>query len=123
MTRTITAATLALVLGAAPAALADGHESTALTIYSSAEPGAIPPEMYRPTPGYNPGYTWQNIPGYAVVRHGRTLDIEQGVSELLFKDVAALLSVAKVPFLASPGCRKWTCMSTAAGTTRWLARS
>jgi len=78
-------------------AAADG---TALTIYSSAQPGAIPAEMYRPVPGgSNYGYSRNNqIPGYAVVKQLRDLSIEKGVSELSFSGVAALLDPTTVMF-------------------------
>ncbi|MEM9373847.1 MAG: DUF4139 domain-containing protein [Planctomycetota bacterium] len=84
------------LIAAAGSTLAD---ETALTIYSSARPGAIPPEMYRPTPGAsqyrNP---WNQIPGYAMVKQERSLDIERGVSEISFLDVAALLDPTTVRF-------------------------
>lgn len=94
--RTTTIALLAGLAGLSPAALADG---TALTIYSTATPGAIPPELYRPTPGQNVyGGRWNQIPGYAMVRQDRTLDIERGVSTVSFQDVAALLDPTTVRF-------------------------
>ena len=79
-----------------PAALADG---TALTIYSTATPGAIPPEMYRPTPGQN-NYRnpWGQVPGYAMVKQQPTLDIGRGVSTVSFQNVAALLDPTTVRF-------------------------
>lgn len=84
------------LIAAAGSALAD---DTALTIYSTARPGAIPPEMYRPTPGAsqyrNP---WNQIPGYAMVKQERSLDISRGVSEISFLDVAALLDPTTVRF-------------------------
>ncbi len=84
------------LIGAAASALAD---DTALTIYSTATPGAIPPEMYRPTPGAgqyrNP---WNQIPGYAMVKQERSLEIGRGVSEISFLDVAALLDPTTVRF-------------------------
>jgi len=48
---------LALAVSAAclstttPLLAADDSSATAITIYSSAQPGAIPPELYRPLPG------------------------------------------------------------------------
>ena len=74
---------------------------TALTIYSTATPGAIPAEWYRPVPGQSQGYgynRYNQIPGYAVIRQDRTLDIDQGFSELKFTDVAALLDPTTVRF-------------------------
>lgn len=98
--RTRTAATLAIatLAGLVPGALGDG---VALTIYSTATPGAIPPEMYRPTPGqnrYGYGNPWGEIPGYAMIRQDRTVDVERGVAQLSFTDVAALLDPTTVRF-------------------------
>lgn len=74
---------------------------TALTIYSTATPGAIPAEWYRPVPGQSQGYgynRYNQIPGYAVIRQDRTLGIDQGYSQLKFTDVAALLDPTTVRF-------------------------
>lgn len=89
-------ALLAATGGLTPALFADG---TALTIYSTATPGAIPPEMYRPTPGQS-GYRnpWNQVPGYAMIRQERTLDVKGGVSTVSFQDVAALLDPTTVRF-------------------------
>ena len=75
------------------------EESTAITIYSSAEPGAVPPELYRPVvgQGYNP-YQFQGIPGYAVVRQDRPMILPEGRSEQRYTDVAALLDPTTVRF-------------------------
>jgi hypothetical protein len=64
----------------------------ALTIYSSARPGAIPPELYRH------GGRGQNIPGYAVVRHERDLSLERGRNTVRYTDVAALIDPTTVTF-------------------------
>lgn len=77
---------------------------TTITIYSSALPGAIPADAYRPVPpsmGANRGYNpWQGqpIPGYAVVKAERTIPLRQGRQELRFTDVAALLDPTTVAF-------------------------
>lgn len=97
-TRSTLALACTLLAGAAAHADADG---VSLTIYSTATPGAIPPEMYRPTPGqnrYGYGNPWNQIPGYAMIRQDRTLDINAGVSQLTFTDVAALLDPTTVRF-------------------------
>lgn len=93
---------LALTAAAGSAIAADG---TALTIYSTATPGAIPPEMYRPTPGqpagqgYNAyGQPFGQIPGYAVIKQQRDLQIAAGVGTVEFTDVAALLDPTTVRF-------------------------
>ncbi len=98
LTRSTLALACTLLAGAAAHAQADG---VSLTIYSTATPGAIPPEMYRPTPGqnrYGYGNPWNQIPGYAMIRQDRTLDIDAGVSQLTFTDVAALLDPTTVRF-------------------------
>jgi hypothetical protein len=89
-------AMLAAGAGVAPATHAGG---TALTIYSTATPGAIPPEMYRPTPGQN-NYRnpWGQIPGYAMVKQQPTLDLDSGVSTVSFQNVAALIDPTTVRF-------------------------
>ncbi len=96
---TIKALTIAAtLLGMSGLALAD---DTALTIYSTAAPGAIPAEWYRPVPGQSQGYgynRYNQIPGYAVIRQDRTLEIDKGLSELKFTDVAALLDPTTVRF-------------------------
>ncbi|MEX0876388.1 MAG: hypothetical protein WD114_02920 [Phycisphaerales bacterium] len=86
-----------LIAALAGQALAD---DTAVTIYSTAQPGAIPADLYRPVPGGGSvGYSnYNRIPGYAIVKQSRTLDIEEGVSELSFQGVAALLDPTTVMF-------------------------
>jgi hypothetical protein len=75
------------------AAMAQAPASgNALTIYSSARPGAIPPELYRH------GGRGQNIPGYAVVRHERDLTLERGRNTVRYTDVAALIDPTTVTF-------------------------
>ena len=69
--------------------LAASAAGDALTIYSSAQPGAIRPEQYR-----NGG----RVPGYAVVRHLRTLELEHGTNTVRFADVAALIDPTTVSF-------------------------
>lgn len=99
---------MVLLLGA-QAAPADEPSSTALTIYSTAEPGAVSPEMYRPLPG-NAAYpvaVGSNLPGYAVIKQERDLPIEKGRSTLRFTDVAALIDPTTVSF---------TSLTDAAGT-------
>ena len=54
---------VSLALATVHGASAAEPTANALTIYSSAQPGAISPDMYR----Y--GGQGNNVPGYAVVRH------------------------------------------------------
>lgn len=94
---------LALATGLATN-LAVALDSTSLTIYSTTYPGGIPADMYRPVPphmaqyGYYYNYGQQRIPGYAVVRQNRDLDIAPGRSTLTYTDVAALLDPTTVRF-------------------------
>jgi hypothetical protein len=94
-----------LALGAQAAFAADGS-ATAITIYSSAQPGAISPEFYRPIPGQGVPNAMA-VPGYALVRDDREMKIKQGRSQLSFTDVAALIDPTTVTFtsLSDPGTR------------------
>ncbi|HXZ52584.1 MAG TPA: hypothetical protein VEH51_11330 [Burkholderiales bacterium] len=79
----------ALLMALAPLVAAAGD---ALTIYSSAQPGAIRPEQYRD------GISAQAVPGYAVVRHLRELELKPGRNTVRFSDVAALIDPTTVSF-------------------------
>ena len=52
---------------------------TALTIYSNAAPGAVSPDLYR-TPGRG------SVPGYAVIRQERDLDLNKGRNAVRFTE-------------------------------------
>jgi len=80
---------LTLCLLAFPLAAAAAGD--ALTIYSSAQPGAIRPEQYRDGGG-------GAVPGYAVVRHLRELELVPGQNTVRFSDVAALIDPTTVAF-------------------------
>jgi hypothetical protein len=82
------------------------HAETAITIYSSAQPGAISPEFYRPIPGQGVPNA-MSVPGYALVRDDRDMKIKQGRSQLSFTDVAALIDPTTVTFssLTDPSTR------------------
>jgi hypothetical protein len=70
-----------------------------LTVYSSAQPGGIPAEWYRPLPGI--GSPPANaLPGFALVRLDRDLELERGRSTFKLTDVAALLDPTTVQFLS-----------------------
>ena len=82
----------ALAVAAALSSLhAPAHAGDALTIYSNARPGAIAPELYRQ------GARGQ-IPGYAMVRHERELQLTRGRNTVRFTDVAALIDPTTVTF-------------------------
>jgi len=99
---------LPLVIGtlcAGVATAAEPRESNdSITIYSSLQPGAVSPELYRPVAGRNLG---GQVPGYAIIRHDRSYDIEKGLHPLRVSDVAALIDPTTVTFssLDEPGTR------------------
>ena len=84
---------LSLSLAAAFAAVAAEPVANSLTIYSSAQAGAVPAEMYRY--GGQQGYA---VPGYAVVRHEREIELKAGRNDLRFTDVAGLIDPTTVSF-------------------------
>ncbi|MBM2854590.1 MAG: hypothetical protein HW417_1518 [Steroidobacteraceae bacterium] len=86
---------LAGALMAASALAADPQ--TALTVYSSAQPGGIPAEWYRPLPGMGTPQA-SALPGFALVRVDRDLELARGRSTLKFTDVAALIDPTTVQF-------------------------
>lgn len=96
----LTALSLAVAAATAPAAhsqnvaaaVAAPAGGTALTIYSTAQPGAIPPELYR---GGNRGGA---VPGYGVVRAERDLALTRGRNTVRFTDVAAFIDPTTVQF-------------------------
>ncbi|MCW5570451.1 MAG: hypothetical protein KIT78_05095, partial [Steroidobacteraceae bacterium] len=78
---TLLAAGLALATGA-PAADPGG---TSITIYSSAQPGGVPAEFYRPLPGGGVP-NGMAVPGYAMVRDMRTMQLAAGRSSVRYTD-------------------------------------
>lgn len=91
-------------LGLALVAQAD----TALTVYSSAAPGEVRAAQYRPRVGVAPDpNAGENVPGYAIVRQTREVQLQAGRSALRFTDVAALIDPTTVTFtsLTDPAAR------------------
>ena len=72
-------------------------DDTALTIYSSQQPGAISPDFYRPLPGAGVPPA-NSVPGYAMVRQDRSITLPAGRSTQRFSDVAALIDPTTVTF-------------------------
>jgi len=75
--------------------------STSLTIYSTAAPGAVPPELYKPgsaTERYGPEDVIRMIPGYSIVKQERNIDLKPGRNEIRFTDVAAQIEPTTVSF-------------------------
>jgi hypothetical protein len=96
--RAAASAALALALGiVTPVAAQDAAGPTSLTIYSTTQPGSVAPELYRPVPGQGtlPG---QAVPGYAMIRQERALELTRGVNRLNFRDVAAYIDPTTVAF-------------------------
>jgi hypothetical protein len=98
---------VAAVLGLLPVMAANAaSDDTAITIYSSAQPGAISPDQYRPVPGGGVPNA-SSVPGYAMVRQERDVKLASGRSTLKFADVAALIDPTTVTFtsLSDPRTR------------------
>ena len=75
------------------------ENGTSLTVYSSAQPGGIPAEWYRPLPGMGTPMA-NDLPGFALVRLDRELAIPRGRGTIQFQDVAALIDPTTVKFLS-----------------------
>jgi hypothetical protein len=88
------AAGVLLALSAAAA-----EPQTSLTVYSSAQPGGIPAEWYRPLPGMGSPPA-NGLPGFALVRVDRDLELAKGRSLFKLTDVAALIDPTTVQFLS-----------------------
>jgi len=73
------------------------RDETAITIYSSAQPGAISAELYRPVVGSGV-LNAMAVPGYALVRQDRSMQLASGRSTVRFTDVAALIDPTTVTF-------------------------
>lgn len=105
---TMTRRMIHVAFAAAAAASATGRASdeTAVTIYSSAAPGAISPDLYRPVPGGGVAPAG-SVPGYALVKQERGVRLESGRTQLRFTDVAALIDPTTVTFasLTDPATR------------------
>ena len=86
---------IALSALACSAAAASPVSDDSVTIYSTLQPGAVSPDLYRPAPGRQ--FSGQ-VPGYAIVRHDRPYDIEKGLHTLRVSDVAALIDPTTVTF-------------------------
>ncbi|MGH8315171.1 MAG: DUF4139 domain-containing protein [Steroidobacterales bacterium] len=89
----------AAIGGSCANGLAADNPQTAITIYSSAQPGAISPQMYRPIPGMGSPNA-MSVPGYALVRDERMVKLANGRSTLQFTDVAALIDPTTVQFVS-----------------------
>jgi hypothetical protein len=68
------------------------HSETAITIYSSAQPGTINPQVFRS------GGEGAAVPGYALVREERMFTLKAGRNVLRVSDVPALIDPTTVAF-------------------------
>ncbi|HJR71582.1 MAG TPA: DUF4139 domain-containing protein [Gammaproteobacteria bacterium] len=91
-------AALVLALGLAAPVAAQDVGATSLTIYSTTRPGSVPADLYRPVPGRGNVYAGQAVPGYAMIRQERALDLTRGINRLNFRDVAAYIDPTTVAF-------------------------
>lgn len=97
--RRVSFATFALITICGPP-LAAAADSTALTIYSTAQPGAVPAEIYQPgmTSTYGAAQYRQMIPGYAIVKQERDVTLGGARSIIRFTDVASQIDPTTVSF-------------------------
>ncbi len=75
-----------------------GSGETSLTIYSSVQPGAVPADLYRPSPDSGNRYHPQRVPGYAIIKQVRPVELVDGRSTIRFSDVAAFIEPTTVAF-------------------------
>lgn len=81
-----------IVLAVASALPFASLAATSLTIYSSAQPGALDPRTFRN------GGEGQAVPGYALVREEREFALRSGRNALRVSDVPALIDPTTVAF-------------------------
>jgi len=75
-----------------PALLAQSAGETAITIYSSAQPGTLSPQTFKG------GGEGQSVPGYALVRQSRDFALTRGRNVIRLTDVAANIDPTTVSF-------------------------
>jgi hypothetical protein len=75
-----------------PQALAQTASETAITIYSSAQPGTLSPHTFKS------GGEGQAVPGYALVRQSRDFTLNRGRNTIRLTDVAANIDPTTVSF-------------------------
>src|SRR5436190_22293367 len=68
------------------------HPQTAITIYSSAQPGTISPQTFKN------GGEGTTVPGYALVREEREFTLKAGRNLLRVSDVPGLIDPTTVAF-------------------------
>jgi hypothetical protein len=81
-----------IVVAIAAALVPSAGAETAVTVYSSAQPGTLSPQTFRS------GGEGMTIPGYALVREDRRFDLKAGRNLLRVGDVPALIDPTTVSF-------------------------
>ncbi len=76
---------------------AQREPTVGLTIYSSADPASFNPQQFiaQQRMGHDPNFAWQ-VPGFAVVRDTRTLNLQRGLNSVNFTDVAQFIDPTTV---------------------------
>ncbi len=80
------------------ASRAEDHGAS-LTIYSSADPAGFDPQQFiaQNRNGYDFSWIW-GVPGFGVVKELRSIDLESGVNNFAFTDVAQFIDPTTVSF-------------------------
>ncbi|MDH3689154.1 MAG: DUF4139 domain-containing protein, partial [Gammaproteobacteria bacterium] len=78
-------------------AWASNPDRVSLTIYGTGQPGSVPTTMYRPTPGVTTE-PYGTVPGFAVVKQERSVELNAGHDHVRFTDVTALIDPTTVSF-------------------------
>ncbi len=96
MTKTAAVAAAACLM-AVSLVEAQTDKQVGVTIYSSADPASFDPQQFisQQRHGFNPGFAWQ-VPGFAVVRDTRKLDLTGGLNLVQFTDVAEFIDPTTV---------------------------
>ncbi len=83
----------------APSDAAKNEQGTAITVYSSAGPaGSAPPRLIsQQRRGSDPAFAWQ-VPGFGVVKEVRSVELNSGLNDLPFTDVAQFIDPTTVSF-------------------------
>ena len=97
MTSTSTRIQLLLASSLLAGSAAAADPQVALTVYSSTQPGGIPAEWYRPLSGMGTPQA-SALPGFALVRVDREIELVRGRGTVQFTDIAALIDPTTVQF-------------------------
>ena len=96
-TQTLLALLACSLASANPNASAVEDEGPSLTVYSTADPASFDPKAFIREQRLH-GTQFRLVPGFGVVRETRTLELEKGVGEIRFTDVAAEIDPTTVGF-------------------------